>query len=207
MRKVITSFGVNYHQKLLGLSVPGIYKYAAKHGYDIYLPNPYSFGGNVVKLHPSWWKLVLFQHLFQQYDSVLWIDADVLICKFDKDIAEDVGQDKDFGLVVHNVKNEQIPNCGVWYLNQSCMSWLMRLYEYQNLPQSWCWWEQAALIHLLSTNEGSTIQWSSLPYEWNPHLHDNRNIPEDLRFFHATLYPDRFSAMQQKLRSINTSLD
>lgn len=213
MKKAIVSFGTNYHHKLLSLSVPTFYIYAHTHNYDLFLPNEQFFNDDTKKLPPSWWKLDAIAHLLSSYDKVLWLDADVIIYKFDVDIIDTVDDRySDFSVVVHETLDGQVPNCGVWLLNKSCLSWLDQLKQYTEFRRSQFWWEQAALLHLLGINPDDqvislpttyNIPWTQLDYIWNPHVHDKRKIPEETRFFHATSYNDRYGIMKNLLNQIN----
>ena len=212
MKKVITSFGVGEHQRLLALSIPTFYLYAQNHGYDLFLPDLTFFNEEIKLSPPSWWKIDLIKYLFTKYDQVLWIDADVIICRFETDIANDVDESHDFGAVVHETPDGSVPNCGVWILNKSCLSWLDKLKNFKNFTRSECWWEQAALIHLLGMNpdeknislpKSFPISWTQLSYAWNPHINDHRKIPQDTKFFHSTCFTNRYSTMKHILQQIN----
>jgi hypothetical protein len=210
MKKVIASFGFGEHQKFLSVSVPTLYKYSQLYKYDLFLPNINFF--NDTTMAPSWWKIDLIKYLFNIYDQVLWIDADVIICRFDKDISDDVNHDDDFGVVIHETPDGQVPNCGVWLLNKSCLKWIDSLKTFTNFRRSECWWEQAALLFFLGIDPDQQkivlpndypIKWKALDYIWNPHIDDHRKIPNDTRFLHTTCFPDRYLFMKNKLQEIN----
>lgn len=212
MKKVITSFGTGYHSRLLSLSIPTLQLYAQNHQYDLFVPSDSFFSETTKQLPPAWWKIDIIQYLLKQYDRVLWIDADVIICRFENDISESLDNSTDFGLVVHETPDGQIPNSGVWLLNPSCLNWLEHMKSYTHFKRSECWWEQAALLHLMGINpddsvikipEKTNLSWTSLDYYWNPHINDNRKIPEDTRFFHATCYHDRYAVMKNILKQID----
>jgi hypothetical protein len=211
MKKVITSFGIGEHKRLLGLSIPTFYLYAQNHNYDVYLPNISFFNDDIKSMPPSWWKIDVIKYLFQYYDQVLWIDADVIICRFEEDIANHISNNHDFGVVVHETNDGQVPNCGVWFLNKSCLGWLDSLKNFNYFNRSKCWWEQASLLHLLGIDpdadklilpERYSIPWVSLDYTWNPHINDHRKIPNDTKFFHATAFTDRYSTIKNILHQI-----
>lgn len=211
MKKIIASFGTNYHSRLLALSIPTLYLYSHNHDYDLFIPNNDFFSDETKQMPPSWWKLDIIEHLFKNYDRVLWLDADVMICRFDEDISDSLDSDSDFGVVVHQTPDGQIPNCGVWLLNKSCLSWLPKLRLYKNFKRSECWWEQAALLYLLgidpdsqdiSLSKETDIPWTQLDYLWNPHINDSRKIPNETKFFHATCFNDRHAVMKNVLKQI-----
>lgn len=212
MKKVIASFGTGYHSRLLALAAPTFYLYGHNHNYDIFIPNNNFFSEKTKTLPYSWWKLDIIEYLLKDYDQVLWLDADVIICKFDIDIADTVDNTNlDFSLVVHHTNDGTVPNCGVWLLNKSAINLLPKLREHTNFLRSSCWWEQAALIHMMGVNPDSqpiilpdvcNLKWNQLDYVWNPHINDNRKIPEDTKFFHATCFNDRYAVMKNILLQI-----
>jgi hypothetical protein len=109
---------------------------------------------------PSWFKLKLIPELFKKgFDFVLWVDADALFMRYDRDIREVVEDGKDLYMVCHNVHNALIPNCGVmlfrncaWTSDLLARMWALE--RYVDHP----WWENAALLHLFGChrllNEG-----------------------------------------------------
>jgi len=211
MKKVLTSFGFGSHVELMSLAAPTFSLYANKHNYDLFIPSLDFFSETTKEREPSWWKIELITQLFNTYDRVLWIDSDVIICHFDKDIFDDLETDSHVGMVVHEVPIGSVPNCGVWLLDKKCLSWFDQLWQYNNLARSDGWWEQNAMLHLLgidaSTNnillpDKFTIPWTQLDYRWNPHIHDHRKIPKDSRFFHATMFTDRAKTMRSVLNQI-----
>lgn len=212
MKKVITSIGDGYHSRLLGLSVPTMYLYAHNHNYDVFLPSNSFFSEQTKQLPCSWWKLDVIEYLLQDYDQVLWLDADVMVCRFEEDISGHMDKNSHFGLVVHETSDGQVPNCGVWLLNKYCLEWISSLKQHRNFARSKCWWEQAALLHVLGMNPDHTplilppqynIPWTQFDYLWNPHINDARNIPNNSKFFHATCFNDRYAAMKNVLQQIN----
>lgn len=211
MKKILTSFGFDSHAKMLELAVPTFSRYADIHDYDLFVPSK-NFFSDETKTRPcSWWKVELIQKLFESYDRILWIDSDALICRFDKDIFDDFQEDSHVGMVVHEVPIGKVPNCGIWLLDKKCMSWFPQLWQYNNLPRSDGWWEQDAMLHMLGIDSGSNniqlpesypIPWTQLDYLWNPHVHDHRGIPSNLKFFHATMFADRPQIMMSVLKQI-----
>ena len=138
--------------------------------------------------------------LLRVYDTVLWLDADVVIRRFDVDIARETSAP--VGVVVHHTPDGAVPNSGVWLIRARAIDFVESLWWRNSFRRSECWWEQAALISALGGDPDATPtstppgpMWAELPYTWNPHIHDDRGIPQDCRFFHATQFPDRRAAM------------
>lgn len=196
MKRIITSFGFDTHQRLLKLSIPSFYQYAYQHGYDLFIPNKSYFTSDLKNRHFSWWKLELIQKLFDKYDQILWIDADMIACDCSIDIFNEFDDTSHVGMVVHETGDGSVPNCGLWLLDKKCLSWLPDLCNYNHFACSDGWWEQAAMLHKLGINPDIRpiqlpnqydIPWTKLDYRWNPHVNDHRRIPSDLRFFHSTM--------------------
>jgi hypothetical protein len=186
------------------LALPTFARYAAAHDYDLFVPQESFFARYADKLDgraASWLKVPLIEELLQSHDEVIWLDSDVIICRFDKDIADDLTQ-APLHMAVHNTPDGAVPNCGVWHVRRAAAETLAALWQHNSFVRSDVWWEQAALIHVLGGNPDEPQVrvpagplWSQLPYEWNPHRRDSRGIPATCRFFHATMFKDRFTAM------------
>lgn len=210
MNRVIVTCGVGHASQWLEVSMPTFRDYAAAHRYDIVLANDVDRlpGAEwVTQVHPAWRKVPAIAVLCRRYDEVLWLDADVVVRRMDVDIAsEAVGDNRHF-LVVHNTTDGAVPNAGVWFLRGVSGDDVDSLRQWSTFRRSGCWWEQAALIHLLGGDPDATPvsvppseMWAELPYHWNPHVNDPRGVPGDCRFFHATMYPDRVAAMKEMLQ-------
>ena len=200
MKKILTSFGFDTHSELLQLSIPSLYNYATKHGYDLFIPSKEYFSPETKTRHYSWWKIELITKLFNSYDRILWIDADMAICDTSKDVFDDFEDNSHIGMVVHEGSEGSVPNCGLWLLDKKCLEWFDDLWQYNNFRCSNGWWEQAAMIYKLGIDPDHRpiklpleypIPWTQLDYRWNPHIWDPRGIPSDMRFFHSTMMHDK----------------
>lgn len=189
---------------MMALTVPSFARYAAIHDYDLFVPcYDYfrKFSSVLDSRGASWLKVLLLQELLQSYDEVLWLDSDVAVVRYGKNIADDLTP-APMHMVVHRTADGEVPNCGVWHLRKPALEILDQLWQHNSFRRSEGWWEQAALIRVLGgdPDAAQTVTpagplWGELPYEWNPHIADSRRIPHDCRFFHATQFPDRFSAL------------
>ena len=139
---------------------------------------------------------------------MLWVDADIVINKFDNDIIEDIqSQDYIQAFTVHQTHEGFIPNCGVWLLNNKAIDLLRDIWNQTNYINH-CWWEQKANMILMNWDQKNSIQTNlskygkqsiELPYEWNIHRHDyrfNRNYLEHGRFLHATCWDNKSLIMK-----------
>lgn len=196
IKKALTTFAYGPQADLLEVSLPTFQRYALVHGYDLFVP-----AQRDLNRHHSWMKIPLICSLLNVYDTVLWLDADVVVRRFDVDI-ESVTPPSPMHMVVHETPDGSVPNCGVWIVRKEAAEFLESLWPLTGFARSECWWEQAAVIAGLGGDPDATPTstpggsgWGQLPYEWNPHPHDRRGVPADCRFFHATMAPDRKAAM------------
>jgi hypothetical protein len=220
-RKILTTFGIGAAQAALDISLPAMAAYARRHGYQLVVPSP----AEVVELcegrPPSWGKIPWLESLLEDNpDSiVLWLDADVVVCRHDVDILRTVqGSPPFLSMVVQNTPDGDVPSCGVMLINNGIdidpENWPLANYrriwrasgpDGMNSPRSQNWWEQAAVIRWLGGDPDQqpivtppqSDLWGQLPYEWNPHPCDPRGVPSDCRFFHATATGDRLGAMRE----------
>lgn len=131
--------------------------YSKKHGYTLrVIPNL------VMPDRPSPWHRVKFiPKLFDEgFDFVLWMDADTLFLRYDRDIREVVEPGKDLYMACHPIPNESrprgsssdepVPNTGVMLL-RNCEWTRGFLEEIWNREEyrDHIWWEQAATLDLL----------------------------------------------------------
>jgi len=218
LKKVMTSFGFGGHSEMLRLALPSFYKYADLHGYDLFLPSRIfledlsrRFGWSFDRPY-SWYKVPLIKHLLSDYEVVLWMDADIIINRFDLDVnplTDDAGHIQAF--VVHQTRHGNIPNMGVWILNKAALPLLDDIWKQDQFKEDY-FWEQAANIHVMNwARRGANTNMTDygmkslfVPYEFNVHK-DDRRFNKDMefsgRFLHATMYPDRISKMKEWVRS------
>ena len=217
MRKAIVTFGVGESRRLLDVSLPTFRRYADRHGYELIIGEP------PPSPDVSWRKLPLLIDLLREgYDALVWIDADIVVLSYDRDILDD--SPHPLGLVVHQVPEGSVPNCGLMVLRWPLG--IVPLVQAQAIAETRqkserpfrrsAWWEQAAIIEALGGDPDAdliavpshaqlvtgteTTRWGRLPYEWNPHPHDWRGYPTNARCFHATMSADRYEAMTMAVK-------
>ena len=206
VKKVITTFAFGPQRSLLDVCLPTFARYAEIHGYDLFVPAESAFAGQESRPY-SWSKVPLIENLiYSGYEAVLWIDADVVVRRYDKDILSDATSAA-FSAVIHRTQDGMVPNMGVWVVRSTAAEFLRSLWPLNSFRRSSCWWEQAAVIAALGGDPDADVVsaprgglMGELPYEWNPHVSDERGIPDDCRFFHATMFPDRKAAMLKYAR-------
>lgn len=198
-RTVLTTFGFGPAAAYLDISLPTFAAYAQHHGMDLYVPAPQRFDG--LSRACPWWKIPLLVSLLGAgYETVLWLDSDVVVRHYDKNILDDASE-APMSMVVQETPDGAVPSTGVWVVRETALESLHGLWALDGFRRSECWWEQAAVISALGgdPDAGQVFVppgplWGSLPYEWNPHVRDPRGAVGG-RFFHATGFDDRRAAM------------
>jgi hypothetical protein len=145
VRKALCSIGSGPHEALLAVSEPTFRAYAERHGYELIT----STAAHPDR-PPAWAKVPLIRSTLDDYDLVLWIDADAVIVDAAEDIAGALAPAAQLGLVQHRRDAELIPNTGVmvWRSGEFARSLLDRTWgatQYLDHP----WWENAALLDAL----------------------------------------------------------
>jgi galactosyl transferase GMA12/MNN10 family len=146
-RRVLCSLGIGEYVDLLSVSSVTFRAYAERHGYDLRL----STRSFAPERAPSWSKVIWVRELLDEYDQVLWIDADAIFVDISQDIGDFVKPEKDLYLVEHTWEDgRRSANMGVFLIRSS--DWSRRL-----LHDIWSaeqyinhrWWENAALLDML----------------------------------------------------------
>jgi galactosyl transferase GMA12/MNN10 family len=167
VRRALCTIGSGPHAQLLALSGPTFAAYADRHGYDLRL-----YAATPAPERPeSWGRIRVFQELLDEYDEVLWIDADAAIVDDSRDIADELEPDDLMGMVAHVTPegDDPIPNCGVWLLRRDpeVLEFLdvvwgsVRYIDHK-------WWENAAVL-------------VALGYRLEPRVRRDRPTPLCLR--------------------------
>jgi hypothetical protein len=218
--KILTTFGTGPARDALAISLPPMARYAQRHGYRLVVPSDAEVEKACRGRPPSWGKIEWLRQLcWESFEStVLWLDADVVVCRHDVDIAGDDPDSLPFvSMSVQNTPDGAVPSCGVMLINNDANSYhyIQECYRaiwnacgpdgMNSERRSNGWWEQVAMIRFLGGDPDQqpivppipSERWGELAYEWNPHPCDPRGIPDDLRFFHATATDDRFGDMSR----------
>jgi hypothetical protein len=133
-------------------------------------------------LHPAWAKLPLIvKSLDEEADFVLWVDADIIAVRHDRDIRSEISPSHDLQIVRHDrfeAYTEPHYNTGVMLIRNCDWSkdFFTRAWELRN-ARDWAVVEESAIHHLLGFHgwvEGKpdeatadTKHLTSLPLEWN----------------------------------------
>jgi hypothetical protein len=107
------------------ISLPSFTLFARRHGYNIQIhhiaEDDDSDRRGAKAKGVRWQKINFIRSALEHSDVVLWLDADVLICRTDTDILDSLGETDYQGLVLHKVLLEDRinPNTGVWVMRNT----------------------------------------------------------------------------------------
>jgi hypothetical protein len=146
--RAICSLATGRHRELLAETAPTLAAYAQAHSWSLVLSSE-----RLGDRPPSWTKITLIQQLLQDYEFVLWVDADAVVVDLERDILEEIDEQADIWFARH--PQERNPEATV--LNAGIF--LARSAEFTTnlLDAMWAnekfidhnWWENAALLDLL----------------------------------------------------------
>jgi hypothetical protein len=103
----------------------------------------------------SWAKVQMIAHYLESYEACLWIDADAIFVRVDKDVADTVPTECYQALAPHPYEWIAMPNAGVWFVRscQRASDFLSAVWDSTDLIEH-PWWEQAAIARLLGYGFG-----------------------------------------------------
>jgi hypothetical protein len=163
---VLCSLGTGKQRKLLRLASITFRRYAKRHGYVLALHDEVIDGSRP----PAWSKVALIRSLLDKHELVLWLDADIVIVRSDRDIADELPGDRFMAMVEHTVGGKVNPNTGVMAIRSGdearrFFDAVWQKTEYLNHR----WWEQAAVMDLLGYDPetGERVRES----EWHDRVH------------------------------------
>jgi hypothetical protein len=204
-RRAIATFakGPGLYRQMLEVSMPLFCRYGARHGYDVIADHTHT--GN---RPASWYKVPMAKELLQgPYESVLWLDADLVIVDGREDLDELVYKDRIQGMVSHHCGLGWVPNCGMWFMRRAILPLLDEVWSHEEHINHF-WWEQAGMHACLGIDPAAPgavemSKWNEyyrrtnwLPYEWNVHPLDARGMPDKVKIYHASCCQDRLGVMR-----------
>lgn len=153
--KVLLSGAGDRMRPLLALALPAFERFAATHGYRLEVAElDDGDGSRAGRRRARWAKIGLLRGAIEDGHTALWVDADAMVCRFDRDIAADLGVASFQGLVLERFPTRVNPNTGVWLLRpgQRSAAFLDAVEEIGPLAHSWT--DQAAVCTALGWSLG-----------------------------------------------------
>jgi hypothetical protein len=143
---VLCSLGTGKQRKLLRLAAVTFRRYAKRHGYQLDLREQ----ALDEERPPAWSKVALIRRLLDQHELVLWLDADTVVVRGDRDIADELPGDRFMAMVQHTVAGKANPNTGVMVIRagDEARRFFAEVWD-QTQYLNHRWWEQAAVMNLL----------------------------------------------------------
>jgi hypothetical protein len=134
------------YRSLLGRSALSFERYAERWGWDLVLSTETLAGDRPA----PWGKVPLIRSLLDDYEWVLWLDADVVVTDLDADISGLVRDDKDLYLVEHAWLGQYTANSGVMLLrsNDWSRSFIDEVWARAD-DRDRPWWDNAPVLELL----------------------------------------------------------
>lgn len=193
------------HNIMASHTIPLMKKYANIHSLDFLAVDLY---------HPdipaSWMKVYHLINQLPKYNKILWMDCDIIIQKFDENIFDELTDPYVQCLVEHHVNVGDVPNCGLWLVNQQMIGVLEYIWNNKDTYLYHPWWEQAAMLKelgytVLFIDGGYTrsVQNTLLKNhtkfidpKWNHHPGDSAKS-NDPNFMHITGYADRLGKIKE----------
>lgn len=144
-KKALVSAGTGVAADWISLTKETFAAYATRHGYDLHLESE-----RVDPTRPaSWDKVQLIRALLDDYEIVLWVDADAVFISLEEDIADHLPDWAFLALRENDAGRGVVPNAGVMVFRASdeakrFLDETWALDHYRDHP----WWENAAMLEL-----------------------------------------------------------
>jgi hypothetical protein len=195
---LVSAAGPNMAPILDSYSLPTFNQYASKNNYSVYIERLETDSLARKDEHAKrarWKKISIMREALMQNDIVVWFDADILIRRFDEDLALYLRPNDYQGLVLHSVpaENRINPNTGVWIMRKSSKAFaFLDAIEAIGMPPG-RWSDQGAVMQALGWITGDAQYYGAhqpdvatefitgtawLPTGWNQPYCENRPNPQ-----------------------------
>ncbi|MGZ4249693.1 MAG: class I SAM-dependent methyltransferase [Solirubrobacteraceae bacterium] len=159
------------YRALLSRSALSFETYAQRWGWELVLSSEELSDGRPA----PWAKIPFIRSLLDEYEWVLWLDADVVIVDLEADISLEIEPDKDLYLVERTWHGQYTANCGVMLIRNS--DWTRAFLDQVWALDRYCehpWWENAAVLDLLGYGLAPARQVRPTPWLQRTKLIDPR---------------------------------
>jgi hypothetical protein len=216
MRKAIVSAAGPRMEPVLSLAAVTYRSFASVHGYEVVLHTDLDDSRGLrdrrARRIPRWRKIDLLEDALLSFDVVLWLDADAMFCRFDRDVIDDLPRHCFQGFVLEGLPTRSNPNSGVWVLRRrrASIRFLDALRRIGQQDHSWA--DQAAICVALGFSlgdfHGHGAHWARptafsggtawLPPDWNT-MHAAATTAARVRHFPGMPVPRRVELMSSHL--------
>lgn len=166
-RVLVTAAGPQMRPALHDLALPTFVRFAERWGYCV---NVEDLAADGVRADPAaqrakWAKLGLLREALTRFAMALWVDADVLICRYDEDVASHLPAGDFQALGLEQVPHEHRvnPNTGVWLMRSgpAAFAFLDEVLSVGRQPGPWA--DQGAVLAALGWDRGDERYWGARP--------------------------------------------
>ncbi|ADU50062.1 hypothetical protein Intca_3589 [Intrasporangium calvum DSM 43043] len=178
---IVTAAGPTMRSVLHDQALPTFHRFAARWGYDV-RPEDLGRDGSGADdpaQGAKFTKLAILRAALTDYPLALWLDADVLVVRFDEDVADHLHPDHFQALGLEQVPFEHRvnPNTGVWVM-RSCPEAFHFLAAVEEAgPQPGPWADQGAVLAALGWRRGDEEYHWAGPGAGSPFLEHTSWLP------------------------------
>jgi hypothetical protein len=180
-KAIVTAAGPNMWPMLEEFALPTFEAYGEAQGYQVVTEKHTTDGRGYENSARAarWAKFGLLREALEVYETAVWLDADIIVCRTDDDIAQHVRPNNFQGFVLEQVPAERRinPNSGVWVMHQSdiAFDFLKAAEEVGIQPGPWT--DQGAILKVLGWDRGDEKYHGARPGAGSPYLQQTAWLP------------------------------
>ncbi len=210
--KILATMGLGEHQELLAVTLPSFERYAARHGYEVRIPESDPAPERKFK---QWSKIAFINQLLPTCDLLFWVDSDAAILDDSVDIGTTLPARHFLGLVEHHYDGLSVPNTGVMIIRggRKGRRFFKEMWNHTEYLET-KWFDNAAALDMLGyefdseatqkyCRPGKPTPWSRrtqlIPNEWNSLPQDMANSPRILHVTRAFPFEERLERLRAAL--------
>lgn len=121
MKKCLVTAAGPAMAEVLDLSEPTHREFAARHGYEVIVhrhAEDHADRDDARSVAARWGKIGVLRRALETCDLAVWLDADLMFTRFDKDLAEDFPDDCFQAFVLEQFPHRFNPNTGLWAMRR-----------------------------------------------------------------------------------------
>ncbi len=167
---IVTAAGPQMRAALHECALPSFQRYAARWSYDLRAVDLSSdtadgSGADAAAQRAKWTKIRLLREGLLDHPIAIWLDADVLLCRDDEDIAMHLHPWDFQALALEHVPYEHRvnPNTGVWVMRSGPAAFAFLDAVEAAGPQPGPWADQGAVLAALGWDRGDERYWWARP--------------------------------------------
>jgi hypothetical protein len=181
-RAIVTAAGPNMWSLLTKYALPSFLRYGEAQHYDVVvkeLDNDSQTYNGLDSIQARWGKLGALEEALKRYDFVVWMDADIIICRMDDDIELRLAKDDFQAFVLEQFPAEHRvnPNTGVWAMRAVPEATDFLCDVAAAGQQFGPWADQGSIIKVLGWDRGNALYRWCKPGQGSPYLAHTAWLP------------------------------